>query len=444
MVNQTIRKRGPGSLQRILAGVWPALVLPITVGGCARHAAATPPAPPPPTVTVALPAQQDVVEWDEYTGRLEAVETADVRARISGQVVATPFLEGALVQKGDLLLELDVRPFQAELDGRRAAASQAAAQVDLARITFNHTQAMRERESASVIEFQEARAALRAAEAALASAQAGVEAAQLNVEWCRVTAPVTGRISRKYVTVGNMVTGGTGTGTLLTTITSIDPIYCYVDVDERSILNYQRLARENRRADARAQDVPCQLQLANESGFAHTGTIDFVDNRVNADTGSLWLRGVFPNPDGLLTPGFFGRVRIPGSARHSTLLVPDVAITADQSEKQVLVVAADNVVQARIVKLGRLFGELRAVEAGLAPGDRVIINGLMRARPGAKVVTQTAEIPLALLRPELLGLPATAASPGGTAAALAVPSPATAGGPTEPVRGPHLLWSPLP
>lgn len=441
MGNWRLGRKKFAAAKRTLAALWPVGVTLAAVGGCAPHHASRPPAPPPPAVTVALPAQQDVVEWDEYTGRLEAVESADVRARVSGLVVATPFEEGAVVQKGDVLVELDVRPFQADLDSKLAAQAQAAAQADLAQITYAHTKSMRAEASASIIEFQEAEATLRAAQAALAGAQANVEAARLNVEWCRVTAPIAGRISRKAVTLGNMVTGGTGTGTLLTTITSIDPIYCYLDVDERSILKYQRLAQEKKRMDARARGVPCQMQLANESGYPHEGVIDFVDNRVNPDTGSMWLRGVFPNPDGLLTPGFFGRVRIPGSERYTTLLVPDVAVTADQSEKEVLVVTTDDVVQARTVRLGRLFGELRSIVSGIGPDDRVVINGLMRARPGMKVVVQESEIPVAMLRPKVLGLTATdalaAASPGNTAEADDPPAAAALNGsPGEPTPGP--------
>jgi membrane fusion protein, multidrug efflux system len=360
--------------------------------------------PPPPPVTVTRPVERDVVKWDEFNGRLEAVESVEVRARVSGMVLATPFQEGAVVKEGDVLVELDLREFQADLESKIAARDQAAAQVELARINYTHTKDLREGEAASVIEYQNSEAKLKAAQAALAGAEADVQAARLNVEWCRVTAPIPGRVSRKFVTVGNMVTGGSGTGTLLTTITSIDPIYCYVDVDERSIIGYQRMAQDNQRMDARASGIPCRLQISDETGFPHEGYIDFVDNHVNPDTGSIWLRGVFPNPDGWLTPGFFARVSIPGSDRFSTVLIPDQAVTTDQNEKQVLLVAADDTVQARAVKLGPLFGELRAVVSGLDVGDRVIVNGLMRARPGVKVSPEESEIPDTMLEPRLLGL----------------------------------------
>lgn len=360
--------------------------------------------PPPPPVTVTRPVERDVVKWDEFNGRLEAVESVEVRARVSGMVQATPFQEGAVVKAGDVLVELDLREFQADLESKIAARDRAAAQVEIAQINYSHTKDLREGEAASVIEFQNSEANLKAAQAVLAGAAADVEAARLNVEWCHVTAPISGRVSRKFVTVGNMVTGGSGTGTLLTTITSIDPIYCYLDVDERSIIEYQRLAQNDPQMDTRASGIPCRLQLSDETGFPHEGRIDFVDNHVNPDTGSIWVRGVFPNPDGWLTPGFFARVSIPGSERFSTVLIPDQAVTTDQNEKQVLLVADDNTVQARAVKLGPLFGELRAVVSGLDIGDRVIVNGLMRARPGVKVSPEESLIPDTMLEPKLLGL----------------------------------------
>jgi RND family efflux transporter MFP subunit len=394
-----LRKTEPCSAAVMLVGI---TALAWGIGGCTRKG--PPPAPPPPAVTVARPVLHEVIEWDEYPGRLDAVDSADVRARVSGLIVKTLFQEGAVVRQGDVLVELDVRPFQADLDSKLAAEQQAAAQVDLATITYNHTKEMWSGNSATIIEYQTAEANLRAAQAALAGAEANVETARLNVEWCRVAAPIAGRISRKYVTEGNLVTGGNGTGTLLTTITSIDPIYCYLDVNERSMLKYQRLAQENKRPDVREAHVPCKLQLADEHDFPHPGTIDFVDNRVTPDTGTIWLRGVFPDPDGWLVPGMFGRVRIPGSAKYQALLVPDLAVATDQNEKILFVLGPGDIVQVRAVKLGALFGGLRAIQSGISSDDRVIINGLMQARAGSKVSPQESEIPVTMLRPEMLGL----------------------------------------
>ena len=187
----------------------------------------------------------------------------------------------------------------------------------------------------------------------------GEETAQLNLNWCQVVAPITGRIGQKLVTAGNLIGGGSGQTTLLTTITSIDPVYCYVPVDERSVLKYARLAREKSRISARDEPIPCYLQLENETGFPHVGVVDFVDNKVDVSTGTILSRGVFPNPGGYLTPGYFGRVRVAGSGEYNALLVPDAAVGTDQSVKFLLLVNSENVVERRPVKLGALFGELR-------------------------------------------------------------------------------------
>jgi len=365
--------------------------LPVGLAACDRR---KPPAPIIPTVTVAHPIQREVLEWDEFTGHLAPVEFVDVRARVSGLVVATPFKEGAIVKKGDLLVEIDARPFQAVLDSKLADEKRAAAQVDIARIDYNRIKELLPRNSASPIEFQRAEAMLRQAEAAQAAAHAAVESAQLDVEWCHVLAPITGRISRKSVTPGNLVTGGTGSGTLLTTITSIDPIYCYIDTDEQSVLKYQKLAREGKRVSARDAQIPCLLQLSNETGFPHRGVIDFVDNRLDPATGTIRARGVFPNPDGSLTPGFFARLRVPGSGEYLATLVPDDAMMTDQSRKILLVVGPDDIVRAAPIVPGALFGDLRAIESGISLSDRVVINGVMQARPGTKVNPREGSISL--------------------------------------------------
>jgi len=374
----------------LLASTAAILTAVLSTAGCRPR---VPPPLPPPAVTVARPLQHEVIEWDDYTGHLDAVESVDVRARVGGLVVSTPFREGAIVAEGDLLVEIDVRPYQADLDSKVAAEGVAAAQLKLAEIQYDRLRKLMPEKSASYIEFKTAEATFERERAALAAAQANVAAARLNVEWCKVIAPIAGRISRKNVTPGNIITGGTGTGTLLTTITSIDPIYCYVDADERSVLKYQKLAREGKRVSARDAQIPCFLQLTNEAGFPHQGVIDFVDNRLDATTGTILARGVFPNPKGWLTPGFFARLRVPGSGSYSALLVPDAAIATEQSQKLVFVVAPDNVVAARPVVPGALFGELRVIESGIGPNDPVIISGLMQARPGIKVNPTDAVIP---------------------------------------------------
>jgi RND family efflux transporter MFP subunit len=341
------------------------------------------PAPPLPSVTVARPVLKEVMEWDEYVGHLEAVEFVEVRARVSGLIMTVSFQEGVIVRQGDLLVEIDVRPFQADLESKIATEAEAAAQVDLARVDFNRIAAIPE-DSRSKTEYDTAAARLKQMEAVLEGAKAAVVLARLNVEWCHVTAPISGRISRRVVTPGNLINGGGSEATLLTTIASIDPIYCYVDADEQSVLRYQKLAQEGTRVSARQARIPCFLKLANERGFPHEGVIDFVDNRMDPTTGTIRGRGIFPNPAGWLTPGFFGRVRVPGTGRYKALLVPDAAVTTDQSQKLLMVVDANDVVQSRRIKLGALFGDYRSILSGIGPEDRVVINGLMQARLGAK------------------------------------------------------------
>lgn len=373
-----------GVLSRFAAPVF-GLVLAALLPRCSRRD--PPPPPPPPTVTVARPLQHEVVEWDEYSGHLEAVDFVEVRARVSGLILSTPFQAGAIVKQGDLLVEIDVRPFQADLDSRKADQARADAQVKLAEIELKRIQDMPP--SAAVpIERQRAEASLSQAQAVLAGAEAAVESARLLVEWCRITAPISGRVSKRYVDPGNLITGGSGTGTLLTTIASIDPIYCYIDADERAVLKYQRLAREKKRVSARDAQIPFLMQLADETDFTHEGMVDFVDNRIDPTTGTIRGRGVIANPGGYFTPGFFARVLIPGSGSYVATLVPDSAVVTDQNQKVLYVVASENSVEMRPVKLGSVFGELRSIESGIDLNDRVIINGLLQARPGAKVNPQ--------------------------------------------------------
>lgn len=389
-------------------GAAAALLAVLVGGGCKRQAA--PPQMPPPAVTVARPVQREVIEWDEYTGHLDAVESVDVRARVSGLIVSAPFQEGTLVQANDLLLEIDVRPFQAELDSRLADVERAQSQLDLTEIEFRRIDRMTP-DARTEFERDTASANVRQAQAVVAAAKAAVDAARLNVEWCRVLAPISGRISRKNVTPGNLITGGGGQATLLTTITSIDPIYCYVDADERSVLKYQRLAQQGKRISARDAPIPCFLALSDEVGFPHEGIVDFVDNRVDPATGTIRARGIFANSDGRLIPGYFARVRVPGSGRYQTLLVPDSSVTTDLGQKQLLIVKPDDTIEARSVELGALFGELRAIQSGIELNDRVVINGLLQARPGSKVAPQESAISMTSFRPTSPGSPATQALP---------------------------------
>lgn len=381
-----------------------ALAVAIFASGCGKSASASGQgAPPPPApVTVSLPLDREVLEWDEFPGRLESTQMVELRARVSGYIQSVHFREGGIVHhddkdpaKSDLLFTIDPRPFQAELDRTLGEVDRAKAQLALAQTEFKRTQKLVPTAAASELELDQRKAQLSGAQAALAVAEANVKMAQLNVEFTQVRAPITGRISRMYINPGNLVSGGQGDSTLLTTITSLDPMYCYVDADERSVLKYQQLVREKKRPDVRSEDqrVPARLSLLNERNFAHVGYIDFVNNRIDPSTGTLQARGVFPNPGGVMTPGMYGRLRVPGSEPYRTLLVPELAVQSDQNSKYVLTVDAENTVRITPVTTGTQFGLFRAISKGLKGDERVIVNGLLKARPGLKVNPQLVPMP---------------------------------------------------
>jgi multidrug efflux system membrane fusion protein len=344
-------------------------------------------APPPPDVSVAYPVQKQVVEWDTYTGYLQAPEVANISARVSGMVVEMPFEEGAIVKKGDVLALIDDRPFKADLDSKQADEQKAEAALAIANVTYQRLVVLQKGNSGAVSQqyLDNAAATVEQTKAAVAGAKAAVESARLNLEWCRVLSPIDGRVSYKWVTVGNLVNGGAGQATLLTTVQSVSPVYCYVDVDEHSVLKYQKLAAERALLSARDGRVPCYLQLANETGFPHKGVIDFLDNHVDATTGTLRMRGILENDSGTLMPGLFARLTVPGSGRYQAVLVPDTAIGNDQSQRTLLVVDKDNKVAVRPVTLGASFGDLRSIVSGINADDRIVVNGQMHARPGAAV-----------------------------------------------------------
>ena len=363
-------------------------VLSTVIGGCAQQP--PPLSLPPLVVTISQPIERQVVDHDEYTGRTTAVEEVEVRARVSGYLVKVNFTEGAEVPKGELLFQIDPRPFQATLDAakRQVAlweAKRARAEADVAR-----NQRLLPKGAASQKDLDNSISDLGEARAEIQSAQAAIEQATLSLEFTRITAPISGRISRTSITEGNLVTADT---TLLTTIVSMHPMYAYFDVDERSMLHYQQLARERKRQSAREARVPVLLKLANEEGFPHEGIIDFIDNRVDPTTGTIRTRGVFPNTNRVLTPGLFVRVRIPGSDTYTALLVADRTLGTDQGQKYVWIVNEQNVVEYRVVTPGSLQSDgLRVIQAGLKPDEWVIVNGLQRARPGVTVVPQRVEM----------------------------------------------------
>jgi multidrug efflux system membrane fusion protein len=401
----------------------------IALGGCDRKAA--PPAPPPASVTVARPVEREVIDWDEYTGFLAPVEIVDLRARVGGFVEKAEFQEGQSVDEGQILFELDPKPYQAELDRAVAQVQQAEAQFENAASEFTRIERLRAGGGGSEKEFQDARYNKMQAAAAVAAAKAAQQSAQLNLDWTKVKAPIHGRISRKFVTPGNLITGGTASGTLLTTITKTEPVYCYFDADERSVLKYQRLAQEKKRVSARDARIPAFLQLANETGFPHEGVIDFVETRIDPTTGTLRARGVFANPHNLLLPGFFARLRIPGSGRYKAMLVPEAAIDTNQNIKYLRVLSPDNTVQVRPIKPGSSFGEFRAIEEGLVGGERVVINGLQRAIPNTKVNPTEVALDASSVRVTAPGSAATQALPSTRVLPASLPSgPGAASGAT--------------
>jgi len=353
--------------------------------GCGKQAQRT--APPPPTVSVIQPVAREVVEWDEFTGRLESPETVEICARVNGYLEKVHFKEGKEVKKGALLFTIDPRPYRAESERAEAEYERAKSQEELARNDAARAARLIETKAISVEEFDTKTRTHASAAAVVKSAKAALDLALLNLEFTEVRSPIDGRTSRAIVTEGNLVSGGLGGAgaTLLTTVVSQNPLHCYVDVDERAILKYLQLRREGKRVSARDAEIPVELALANDTGFPHTGFVDFVDNKVDPSTGTVRCRGVIANSDHSLSPGLFARVRIHGSGKYHAFLLPDRAFGSDQSQKFVYVVSEENKVEYRPVKLGPIIDGLRVVKEGVKPLEKVIVEGLIRVRPGVLV-----------------------------------------------------------
>jgi membrane fusion protein, multidrug efflux system len=365
-----------------------ALVASVLSAGCDRTAA-QPADPPPPKVTVAQVIARDVTEWDEFTGRLEAVNTVEVRPRVSGYVASARFREGAIVRKGDLLFQIDARPFQAEADRLRAELTRARATVKRAGSELQRADRLAS-ENAMSNEEHERRASFAQESSAQSSAvEAALRVAELNVEFTRVTSPIDGRVGRAIVTEGNLVSSGPGEATLMTTVVSLDPIYASFDADEQTFLRHLGVSRQGSRTERGRQELPIRLALANDTDFPREGRLNFLDNRIDPATGTIRGRALFRNSDHSLTPGLFVRLQLPGSTAYRGVLIQDRAVGTDLDKRFVLVVAADSVVQYRAVTLGPMVDGMRVVRSGLDPQDRVIVNGLQRVRPGAKVAVET-------------------------------------------------------
>jgi RND family efflux transporter MFP subunit len=360
--------------------------------GCTNRRAAPPPEPAPPAVTVAKPVVKTVDQFTDLTGTLAAVQAVDLRPRVSGYIQKVLFKDGDLVTAGDKLVQIDPEPFRVVLEKAQADLKTAEAQLRLA--NANAARMERAKGSVSAEELQTVVAQKEVAEATRLAAVAAVARAQLDLDYTRVEAPITGQVDRIYVTEGNLVTGGTSQGTVLTTIVSMDPIHAYFDVDEETVLFYRRLIKDKKFKSAREGGIPAEIQLHGEEGYPHKGTLDFISNRLNPGTGSLQVRGTFanPGPPWLMAPGMFVRGRIPLATRLDAILIPDEAVTTDQARKVVYVVGPDNRVTVRPVELGPLSEGMRVVDRGLSADDRIVTRGLLRVQPGTVVDPQPGSI----------------------------------------------------
>ncbi len=365
------------------------LLLAGLAAGCRKPS--PPPAPPLPTVTVAPVLQRDVATRDEFTGRLDAMESVEIRPRVSGYLQDVRFRSGQLVKKGDVLFVVDPRTRKAALDRAEAELARATAQAEIAERDAKRADQLLATKTISLEEADLRVSGLKQSQAALLAAKAAKESARLELEFCEVKSPIDGRVSRALVTVGNNVSGVDGFTTLMTTVVSVDPVYAYSAVDETSLLKLQGLLREGKLpVDAQGR-VTVEMRLASETGYPHKGYLESLDNRIDAATGSIALRTVFPNPDGSLLPGLYSRVSVPGSAAQPLLLIDETAIGTDQNQRFVLTVSPTNTVEYRPVQLGGAVDGKRIVRSGLKAGENIIVNGLMQVRPGMPVNVMTAE-----------------------------------------------------
>jgi multidrug efflux system membrane fusion protein len=363
--------------------VVPAVLSALLASACTRTAA-QPADPPPPKVTVAKVAPQDVTEWDEFTGRLEAVNSVAVRPRVSGYVSSVRFAEGAMVRRGDPLFLIDPRPFQAEVDRLRAELARARATVQRAKSELDRAGRLAS-ENAMSHEEQERRASVaQESNAQVAAVEAALRAAELNLEFTRITAPIDGRVGRAIVTEGNLVSSGPGEATVLTTLVSLDPIYASFDADEQAYLEYASMARRAAGAKGEAA-LPIRMAVASDRNFPLEGKLNFLDNQIDPATGTIRARAIFRNPDHSLTPGLFVRLHLPKARQRAGLLVQDRAVGTDLDKRFVYVVKADHTIEYRTVVLGPHVNGLRVVRSGVKDGDLVVVNGTQRVRPGAKV-----------------------------------------------------------
>jgi multidrug efflux system membrane fusion protein len=350
--------------------------------------AQAPPDAPPPPVTVAKPIVKEVVERDDFVGRFEAVDFVEVRARVSGYLAAVSFRDGAIVNKGDLLFSVDKRPYQAALDQAEAAITSAQSRVSFAQSDYERAAALGRTGNITEQALEQRRNALDTARGELLGAQAAARTARLNLGFTEIRAPIGGRIGRRLLSEGNLVTADQ---TLLTTIVSLDPIYFYFDVDERAFLAYQRNLHIGEVTNG--NQVPVVVALTDEKDFTRKGVLDFLDNRVDQATGTMRARASIENKDLFIRPGLFGTIQVPGSPPHRGVLIPDEAIGTDQDRRIVWVVAEDNTVSPRVVRPGPRIDGYRLIREGLKGDETIVVVGLQRVRPGAKVTPQVTTLP---------------------------------------------------
>jgi RND family efflux transporter MFP subunit len=365
------------------------LLLALLVTGC-QQAATPPPAPPPPQVSVGHPLAKEIVDYDEFTARLDAINSVEIRARVTGYLQKVNFKDGAEVKAGDLLFVIDPRPYQAELDSAQASLDRAKTQFELATNDNKRALELFQSKAISAEELDTRSKNLGVADSAVKIEAAAVETAKLNLDYTNITAPIDGRVGRALVREGNLVNATGSEATLLTTLVSVDPVYAYVDVDQATVVKYQHLDKDGLRlSDGK---ITCDLAVGSETTFTHHGAVDFVNNQIDSKTGTLNVRGIFQNPDRVLIPGMFGRVRVIASAKYTAMLIPDYAIGTDQDKKIVYVVKPDNTVESREVVPAQLVDGLRVIKSGLDTNDNVVLDRLQIVRPGAPVTPKETPI----------------------------------------------------
>ncbi|HUY90423.1 MAG TPA: efflux RND transporter periplasmic adaptor subunit [Pirellulales bacterium] len=373
-----------------LLGGW-LLVGSIAGAGCNHVAAPEPPkAPPPPEVVVALPTYEEITDHEDFTGQTEAVKSIEIRARVTGYLKTVDFQDGAEVEAGAPLFQIDPPYYEAERDRAEGNVGQAEAHLARLELDFERAEKLHPTGVITKEQYDLVTGDLAEAEATLKAAKAALKIARVNLGYCDIKAPIAGRLSRPFIDPGNLVIQD---DTILTRIVAQNPMDVYFDIDERTMLRLRRLSQKGISASPQDESLPLLMGLADEEGYPHQGILNFEDNRLDPSTGTLRVRGVFPNPDRLLTPGLFVRVRVPIGVPYRALLVPEPALGADQGQKFLYVVDDKNEVSYRRVRVGRLHGQLRVVTEGVSPGERVVVSGLQRVRPGAKVAPKLIETP---------------------------------------------------